>query len=135
MSFDSQLTAYLCQTHIIIVTAFRAASNCLLASKVHNCNYVHTIIEVMLKRRNDAHVSTSLFFIVMAVAAGIARFLTRANLLLNSINRKIQDDPGGNFTDEFQGQNSRAAENHSREITRQTVLRQIMTGRCPSRWP
>ena len=47
-------------------------------------------------------VSTSLFYEVMAVADGIEQFLTRANLLLNSAYRKIQDDPLGNSGDEFQ---------------------------------
>ena len=61
-------------------------------------------------------VSSSFWFVaIMAVADGIAQFLTRANLLLNLIHTKIQDDPAGNFRVEFQGPNHRA-ENHWREI-------------------
>ena len=58
VSFDSQLAAYLRQKHILdnylnvisnylhitVICAFRAASNGLLASEVHNYNYVHIII-------------------------------------------------------------------------------------------
>ena len=46
---------------------------------------------------------------------GIVLFLARANLLLNSIHSKIQDDPEWNFRDEFEGLNS-LSENNSREI-------------------
>ena len=61
-------------------------------------------------------VSTSFFFVaIMAVADGIAQFLTRANLLLNLIHTEIQDDPAGNFRDEFQGPDH-CAENQRREI-------------------
>ena len=48
--------------------------------------------------------STSFFFTAMAVAGGISQFLTRAYLLLNSIQKKIEDDPEGKLGDEFQGQ-------------------------------
>ena len=74
----------------------------------------------------------------MAVADDVEQFLTRANLLLNWDHRKIQDDPGENFRDEFQlvklveenlplleGSVNAAnggAENHSHEI-RLAVLR------------
>ena len=51
-------------------------------------------------------VSTSFFFVAMAVTDGIAQFLTRENLLLNSVHRKIQADPKENFRDEFRGENS-----------------------------
>ena len=59
----------------------------------------------MLKRRKCACAGLSalpFFYEVMAVADGIEQFLTRANLLLNSAYRKIQDDPLGNSGDEFQ---------------------------------
>ena len=59
--------------------------------------------------------STSFFFAAAAVAGGISQFLTRAYLLLNSIQKKIEDDPEGKLRDEFQGQ-ILAQKNHSREI-------------------
>ena len=37
----------------------------------------------------------------MVLVTASRSLLTRANLLLNSIHRKIQGDPGGNFGDEF----------------------------------
>ena len=64
------------------------------------------IITGMLKRRKCACAGLSalpfLFVAIMAVADDIQQFLTRANLLLNSVHRKIQDDPEENFRDQFQ---------------------------------
>ena len=72
------------------------------------------------------------FFISVAVADGIEQTLTWANMLPNSVLRKIRDDSVGNFRDEFQLETSvgerprllkgsvntanRKAEKHSREI-------------------
>ena len=75
----------------------RATSNSF--QKVKNYKYVET------NRRKCACAGLSalpFFYEVMAVADGIELFLTRANLLLNSAYRKIQDDPGGNSGDKFQ---------------------------------
>ena len=44
--------------------------------------------------------STSFFFVTMVVASGTVQFSMRADLLLNLIHRKIQDDSEGNFISE-----------------------------------
>ena len=70
---------------------------------------VSTLLLIMLKTASVSMcglVSTSFFFVAMAVTDGIAQFLTRENLLLNSVHRKIQADPKENFRDEFRGENS-----------------------------
>ena len=54
------------------------------------------ILTITLEQRECACAGLSallFFFVAMAVSDGIQQFLTRANLLLNSVHRKIQDDP------------------------------------------
>ena len=47
--------------------------------------------------------STSFFFVTMVVASGTVQFSMWADLLLNLIDRKIQDDSEGNFMSQDTG--------------------------------
>ena len=82
--------------------AFCTASNVLLESNIHNYNHVHITINYVetARVRMCGLVSTSFLFVAMAVADGIAAqsiFYAGEFDLLNSIHRKIQDDPEGNL--------------------------------------